>query len=388
MKINIGKFNNLSNYLNSYIKNEKMFGCEILVAYKDEIVFNETFGTAITVENLNSRIELRTEPNSLYLLMSLSKSFLCTLILKFIDKGKLSLHTKVSEIIPEFAKGNKKNITIFHLLTHQGGTFAGLLPTEPYTTEDFYNLQKMTEFVTSQDSSFNAGEKVMYNAVGGHAVLAHILVTIDEKGRNFTKIAEEELFEPLQMYNTFYGNTVNNPKRVIARYTDKMKTFATDKFSTIYNDLSNENVEVPAAGAFSTTRDLFIFTEMLRNNGKTEDGKQFISQSLLSYAKLNHCGNMINEFWDMEAKIKGLNRVPAMFSLIGAYVRGNGHFITGAGYTASPNSYYSMGSGSTMWMIDPEREITVIFLSNGFVEGLEHFERCSQINDLALSCLE
>lgn len=388
MKINIKKFDNLRKYLNDYIKNDKMFGCEILVAHKNEIIFNEAFGTTLTVENSKFSTEYPTEKNNLYLLMSLSKSFLCTIVLKFIDQGKLSFHTKISEIIPEFAQGNKKNVTVYHLLTHQGGTFPGLLPTDPFDKNDFYNLKKMTEFISSQNILFNPGEKVMYNAVGGHAILAQVIVNIDEKNRSFSKIAEEELFFPLNMYETSYGNTVNNPKRVIARYTNTMKTFASDKFSKIYNDMSNDNVEVPAAGAFSTIKDLFSFTEMLRNNGKTKNGEQFISNSLLSYAKLNHCADMINEFWDMEAKLKGLSRVPALFSLIGAYVRGNGHFITGAGYTASPNSYYSMGSGSTMWMIDPKLDITVIFLSNGFVEGLEHFERSAQINDLVLSCCE
>ena len=38
-----------------------------------------------------------------------------------------------------------------------------------------------------------------------------------------------------------------------------------------------------------------------------------------------------------------------------------------------------------MWMIDPERDLTFVFLSSGMVEGLAHLERLSRLSDLALA---
>jgi len=76
---------------------------------------------------------------------------------------------------------------------------------------------------------------------------------------------------------------------------------------------------------------------------------------------------------------------PALYSLLGGYVRGDGHYLTGAGYTASPRAFYGVGGGSTMWMVDPDRDLTVCFFSAGFIEGLHHLERLSKINDVALS---
>ncbi|WP_437041704.1 hypothetical protein [Streptomyces sp. enrichment culture] len=35
-------------------------------------------------------------------------------------------------------------------------------------------------------------------------------------------------------------------------------------------------------------------------------------------------------------------------------------------------------------MVDPQRDLTVVFLSAGFVEGRSHFSRLQRINDLAL----
>jgi hypothetical protein len=38
-----------------------------------------------------------------------------------------------------------------------------------------------------------------------------------------------------------------------------------------------------------------------------------------------------------------------------------------------------------MWMVDPERDLTFVFLSAGFIEGLAHFQRLSRLSDLALA---
>ena len=79
---------------------------------------------------------------------------------------------------------------------------------------------------------------------------------------------------------------------------------------------------------------------------------------------------------------------PANFHLIGGYARGKGHFLTPCGSTASEKAIAGMGGGSTAWMVDPERDLTVTFLSSGFIEGLDHLHRVAEINDLALSACE
>lgn len=70
---------------------------------------------------------------------------------------------------------------------------------------------------------------------------------------------------------------------------------------------------------------------------------------------------------------------------MGGYVRGTGHHLTPFGHTASPRAFGAVGGGSTMWMVDPERDLTVVFLSAGFLDGLDHFQRLQQLGDLALA---
>lgn len=47
------------------------------------------------------------------------------------------------------------------------------------------------------------------------------------------------------------------------------------------------------------------------------------------------------------------------------------------GHTASPSAIAAVGGASTSWMIDPDRDLTVVFLSAGFIEGLSHISRGS-----------
>ncbi|KAJ4180497.1 hypothetical protein NW767_014361 [Fusarium falciforme] len=117
------------------------------------------------------------------------------------------------------------------------------------------------------------------------------------------------------------------------------------------------------------------------NNGQY----RLLSQSLFEYACKNHTGSLANDFWDFEKEANGIPDYPALFSLLGGYVRGEGHHLTGAGQTASPRAFFAVGGGSTMWMVDPDRDVTFIFLTCGFVEGLSHFKRLQKLSDLALA---
>ena len=84
---------------------------------------------------------------------------------------------------------------------------------------------------------------------------------------------------------------------------------------------------------------------------------------------------------------QGFPDFPANFTLLGGYVRGNGDYHNAAGRTAKPSALSAVGGASTGWMIDTERDLTFIFLSAGFVEGMEHPRRLSRLTDLAIAAV-
>lgn len=368
---------NLDHRIQRDIDEGRMFGASIIVARGGRIGHQKTFGTVAPGR--------AAAADDLYLAMSLSKSFTAALVLRAVDQGKLTLDTPAASIIPAFAAGGKQRVTVRHLLTHTGGTYAGLLPPPPLTPPEMGDLAKNVQAVSALPAANRPGERVVYNPFASFAVLAQMLVEIDSRGRSFSEIAREDLFEPLGMKDTRYGLATDAPRRVPVSFTERNTTPMSGMTAGLFNSAINESCEIPAGSAFSTVEDVFRFAECLRQRGSNGEYR-LMSQSLFDYACQNHTGDMTNGAWDFYVEANNMASLPALFSLLGGYVRGHGHHLTGAGVTASPRAFYAVGGGTTMWMVDPVRELTFVFLSAGFIEGLAHFERLQTLSDLALAC--
>lgn len=85
---------------------------------------------------------------------------------------------------------------------------------------------------------FEAGTQASYSPYFGYLVLGKILEATDPKKRKFAQIAQDELFTPLNMQSSSFGNAMNNPKRVLASHTEKMK----QADSTLQNAQAVENL--------------------------------------------------------------------------------------------------------------------------------------------------
>jgi CubicO group peptidase (beta-lactamase class C family) len=354
----------------------QMFGASVIVARGGVVGLRQHIGTVAPGRP--------AVDSDLYLLMSLSKSFTAALTLRAIDRGRYALDTRVADIIPAFGAGGKARITIRHLLTHTAGMYNSFAPPPPLTPQELGNLAKNALAVSALPATHVPGARVVYSPFAAYAVLGQILVATDPDKRSFQQITHEDLFVPLGMLHTRYGLRADDPRRVPVSFTDCNATSASWPTCELLNSALDEHAEHPAGGAFGTVDDVFRFAETLRRRG-SNGSHRLISPALFDYASQNHTGEMSNGAWDWYREAHGLPDFPANFSLLGGYVRGVGHHFNGAGYTASPRAFYAVGGGSTMWMVDPERDLTFIFLSAGFIEGLAHVDRLRRLGDLALA---
>jgi CubicO group peptidase (beta-lactamase class C family) len=128
------------------------------------------------------------------------------------------------------------------------------------------------------------------------------------------------------------------------------------------------------------------FAETIRRRG-TNGTTRLLSPAIVDYAYRNHTGDLQNEFWDFNKEAADLPDFPANFTLGGGYARGAGHHLTPLGQLASPSAYGAVGSGSTSWLVDAARGLTVVFLAAGLMQGLTHFQRLQRLNDLALAAV-
>jgi CubicO group peptidase (beta-lactamase class C family) len=360
------------------IDNGENFGASIIVARSGVIGHRRTFGIVAP--------ERAAADDDRYLLMSLSKSFNALLVLRAIDHGRFTLDTRIADVIPAFAAGGKQRVTVRQLLNHTGGVWSGLLPPPPCTPADFGNLAKSVAAICAQLLAYTPGTRCAYAPGAGHAVLAQMLVDTDPAGRSYRDIAREELFAPLGMADTSFGLSKADPHRVPISYTDKRRS-PTSAVNIAVLESLDETAETPGAGAYGTAEDVFRFADALRMGGDNGDYR-ILSRSLIDYARRNHTGDMANDAVTSLVEAEGRPEFRANMSLMGGYVRGDGHHLSGAGFTASPEAFYGVGGSSTMFMVDPQRDLTVVFLSAGFIDGLAHFDRISRLNDLALAACE
>jgi len=115
----------LDSIVNIAIKGKMTPGIQLLVARKGKVIYNKSFG-----KHSYEGDEL-VKPNDLYDVASLTK-ILATLplLMELEEKGIVTLDTKLSKMLPEYANSNKKNITIKEMLSH----YARLKPWIPFYT--------------------------------------------------------------------------------------------------------------------------------------------------------------------------------------------------------------------------------------------------------------
>ena len=151
------------------------------------------------------------------------------------------------------------------------------------------------------------------------------------------------------------------------------------------NTLPKEGSELPAAGVYSTVSDVFRFVEMLRLGGAL-DGTRILSPLTIDLATRIHTGDKPNDLWAFAREARGWDEFPANLGL-GFFVRGEGLHPVPHGTLASPRSFGHIGAGSTVFWVDPVREVSFICLTAGLLDETHSLQRWQRLSDMALSAV-
>ena len=381
------------------------FGASLLVARGGKIAHRANLGTVAPNRPAAS--------DDRYLLMSMSKAFTAVLVLRAIEAGRFQLDTRVDEVLPGFGVRGKKEATVQQLLCHTAGLPTVPVP-PPLPLTAIGDLPRKAKAIKRLKAVYKPGTRCAYTSGTGYDALGQVLVETDPKRRSFNRIAKEDLFDPLGMHNTSFGLRNDDPKRVPVSFTPANEGPTSSLIRHMFDDCMGTDAEFPAGGAFSEIDDLLLFTEALI--GRSKNGFRLLSPAMFDHARQNHTGDLNLEAIPPRERLAMLRQVlgsgsifqlvaaaraarggkatenkfppfPANFTLLGGYVRGRGDYHTPAGRTASPSALAAVGGATTGWLIDTDRDLTFIFLSAGFVEGLAHPERLSRLCDLAIAAI-
>jgi CubicO group peptidase (beta-lactamase class C family) len=240
--------------------------------------------------------------------------------------------------------------------------------------------------VADQPLMTTPGRIVSYSPIGAFAVLGEIVRRLDGGTRPFRQILQEEVFTPLGMKSTSLSLRPDlADRRSPAVVRDRTPGIIPPAALESINVMQNESFEMPGGGAMGTAHDVFRFAEALRRGGEL-DGARLLSPALLELALQIHTGDEINHIFDGMCQARGWEPFPANLGL-GFFLRGTGLFPMPFGATPSPASFGGLGAGSTMFWVDPEREVVFVCLTTGVLEDSSNFERMARLSDLALAAI-
>ena len=356
-------------------------GAVIIVARHGIIGLHEAVGFS------ERSIKRPCRKDDVFKILSVSKSFIDTIILSFIEQGTLALTTKVSDIIPKFKGPLKEKVTLFNVMTHTAGAPDFYFPVE---LSLMGNLNAVIEAICPIDLIAVPGEVVCYAPVWGHALLGEIVRRLDPKKRALRDILNEDLFIPLKMTDTALGLPLRLKARsvpIVAAHPEQSIASGVMSPQQLeeHNLMITEDAEIPWMGCVSTGYDVFRFAEMLRRGGEL-DGVRILSPTTINFATKNHTGSLINQHDALVSRERGFDPGPANYGL-GFTLRGETIHPERMGIFSSPGTYGRFGAGSMAFWVDPDRDLTFVFLSAGELGDYENTLRLQRLSDMTIAAV-
>ncbi len=350
-------------------------GGAIVVGRHGAIGLEEAIGYADRARNQRCRSD------SVFNILSVTKAFTDVLVLSLIERGELALTTPVVNIIPTFLGKNKDTVTVFHLLTHTAGSPPVLFPV---ATKLMGNLDAVIKAICPLDLVSVPGTRVSYSPLWGHALLGEIVRRLDPSKRSLRDIFQEELFGPLGMRDTAMGRRADLAPRIVPIVAhDKSFGDMTAEEVENHNLYITEEAEIPWMGCVSTARDLFRFAEMLRCGGGL-DGVRILSPATVKLATSNQTGTLVNEYHAPILEEHGVQPPPANIGL-DLLVRGEGVSLNSMGTLTSPRTFGKFGLGGMGFWVDPDRDLTFVFLRSGLQEHFNDTTSYQRLSDMAIA---
>jgi len=334
------------NALNKAVDEGFFPGAVLLVACRGEVRIHEAVGFAA----LKPR-KVHMTRSTIFDLASLTKPIATTTaMMRLVDRGALGLDDSVSRWIPEFSGGDKDRVMVRDLLNH----CSGLRAWEPFYKEVIKTAKRRSDYVGSPDAKqlvlnrihrsrlvYPPGTKSIYSDLG-FILLGEIIERAS--GLPLDRFCREEVFRPLGLKRTFYIKTGSHPPGKFAA-TERSEWRRRIVVGEVHDDNAYTMGGVAGhAGLFGTAMDLNRFAQRMLEALRGRSA--FVSQKIVEefMTRQTTPGSSWGLGWDTPSETSGAPSSSGRFFSSRSF----GHL----GYT-----------GTSLW-IDPEQDLTVVFLTN------------------------
>ena len=256
---NAQDFSGINDIINTAISEKYFPGAQLVVGNDEGIIYINSYGNYTYEEN--SR---KVTNESLFDLASITKAVATTsAIMKLFEERKIWLYDCVSEYIPGFDTNGKGNIRIMNLLLHNSGLPAWM----PFYTT-CKNKEDVLNEIRNSELKYVTGTNFIYSDLN-MIILAEIVENVTSK--SLDKYCRENIFEPLNMANTFFNPPEDKIDLCLPTEYDtywrmrQLQGEVHDETASVLNGISGN------AGLFSNASNLYKFMRMLLLEGKYED---------------------------------------------------------------------------------------------------------------------
>jgi CubicO group peptidase (beta-lactamase class C family) len=332
-------------------------GAQVAVARRGRLAAFKTFGEA--------RLGRAADDATLWLMFSQTKPVTTAALLQLVERGALSLLDRVADHVPEFARHGKGEVTLFQLLTHQGG-----FPSARVTPDTWADHELLRRQVCDFTLEWAPGARMHYHGESAHWTAAVVMEAVT--GRDYRDVIRDELLDPLGLRDLIVGV----PEAEQARCADMHElTDGRQVASDDWNSAACRAAGRPGGGGYATAAALAAFYQMLLAGG-TLGGVRVLGPRTVAYATRNHTGDRIDE-----------NQGVPMHRGIGVYLRGQTPVGWMVGTLAPPATFGHGGAGSSISWADPESGLSFTYLQNSRRETAwitRHLDRVSNLVHAAL----
>lgn len=213
-----------------------------------EMIYQKAYGYA----NIESK--KKNDPNTLFRIGSISKTYTATLIMKAVEEGLLKLDDTLSKFYPDFKNSDK--MTISHMLQHRSGlyNFTNSPLYVQYMTQPKTKAE-MLEILLSTENSFEPDQKYEYSN-SAYVLLSYILEDVYEM--EYGDILNEKILSPLELEQTYFGKAIDQSGNESVSYVRTAQWKISPE--------TNMMIPLGAGGITATAKDVALFYEALFND--------------------------------------------------------------------------------------------------------------------------
>ncbi|KQX49951.1 MULTISPECIES: serine hydrolase domain-containing protein [unclassified Streptomyces] len=259
-------------YLGSSPDHPWYAGAVLLAGRGGTVALHRAIGSAVRYaaydEGTDTGVELPSErripvtEDTVFDLASVSKLFTSLLAVQQLERGALGLEERVTDRLPEFGGGGKRDVTVRQLLTHT----SGLRPEIPLYREP--TREGKLRLLWDERPVHAPGSTYLYSDLN---LISLQLILEEITGLGLDTLLHDEITAPLGMHRTRFGPPLSWRPEIAATEDARPPWSGLDR-GMVWGEVHDENAYALGgvaghAGIFSRAWDLAVLARTLLNGG-------------------------------------------------------------------------------------------------------------------------